>query len=309
MVDFEKMRMFVVVAENENMSNAAVELNITQPALSKIISRIEDDLGFKLFDRKGRSIKLNLRGKLFAEYCRKVLDQYEESVERIANIEDDYFEPVRLVTTFPNGDLTYISRCVDRFLQKFPKVPYQERRMLPNEALRSLQRGEADIVISDSVAAPNLDQCELVGFAVGVVLSKKNSLADRAILELADLRREPFVCTITCGVSDFDLTRRMCQSAGFSPHVVFSGDYERKIGSLIADNRGISLMGEGIFERWREDEGASQYWADEIVFRPLSDAACRLNFSLSVLKGRQLTLPARYLLRELIAEQTGLDQI
>jgi DNA-binding transcriptional LysR family regulator len=57
-----QLRHFQIVARLQHISRAAEELNITQPSLSIMISRLEDELGVRLFDRKGRSIKLNEAG-------------------------------------------------------------------------------------------------------------------------------------------------------------------------------------------------------------------------------------------------------
>lgn len=64
-MDFNSLQYFKVVAKYENMSRAAEELHITQPALSKSISLLEQSLGVDLFDRQGRAIKLNRYGKFF----------------------------------------------------------------------------------------------------------------------------------------------------------------------------------------------------------------------------------------------------
>lgn len=56
---------FKTVAHYENMSRAAEQLHITQPALSKSISQLEDSLGIQLFDRQGRTIRLNRYGRFF----------------------------------------------------------------------------------------------------------------------------------------------------------------------------------------------------------------------------------------------------
>lgn len=64
-MDFNSLQYFVLVAKYENMSRAAEILHITQPALSKSISLLEESLGVTLFERNGRSIKLNRYGQFF----------------------------------------------------------------------------------------------------------------------------------------------------------------------------------------------------------------------------------------------------
>lgn len=66
-MDLNSLLYFVTVAKFENMSRASEQLHLSQPALSKSIALLEDNLGVELFDRNGRSIKLNRYGKFFLE--------------------------------------------------------------------------------------------------------------------------------------------------------------------------------------------------------------------------------------------------
>lgn len=82
----KKLRYFLTVAECENMSQAAEKLYMAQPALSKVISGIEEDLGYYLFDRVGKRIVLNQNGKLFCKYARSILNDYENIRSSLAEL-------------------------------------------------------------------------------------------------------------------------------------------------------------------------------------------------------------------------------
>lgn len=73
---------FRTVAKNQHMTNAAEELRIAQPALSKTIARLEEDLGVPLFDRQGRSIKLNTFGQAFLRKVETALNALEDGRKR-----------------------------------------------------------------------------------------------------------------------------------------------------------------------------------------------------------------------------------
>ncbi len=66
-MEIQQLEYFKTVAEMQHMTQAAEKLNISQPALSKSISNIEQEIGVPLFDRQGRSINLNRYGKLFGK--------------------------------------------------------------------------------------------------------------------------------------------------------------------------------------------------------------------------------------------------
>lgn len=68
-MDVSALKYFIVAAQTEHMSRAAEKLNITQPSLSASIKRLEADIGFQLFDRTGRGIRLNEYGRIFLTPC------------------------------------------------------------------------------------------------------------------------------------------------------------------------------------------------------------------------------------------------
>ena len=66
-MEWNQLQKFLVVAKEENFSKAAIQLNMTQPSLSQTIKRLEDELGYQLFERDGKKIRLNESGKLFLQ--------------------------------------------------------------------------------------------------------------------------------------------------------------------------------------------------------------------------------------------------
>ncbi len=85
-MDFTSLIYFQTVAKYENMSRASEHLHISQPALSKSISLLEESLGVVLFDRYGRSIKLNRYGKFFLERTEIILREFERTKEDLQNM-------------------------------------------------------------------------------------------------------------------------------------------------------------------------------------------------------------------------------
>lgn len=82
-MDLNQLHYFVTVAETENVSKAAQKLFVTQSALSRAISRMETELGLKLFDRKPNTLLLNENGQLFLKYARQGLDTINSGVHAL----------------------------------------------------------------------------------------------------------------------------------------------------------------------------------------------------------------------------------
>src|SRR5260370_7137131 len=83
-MELRHLRYFVAVAEMENVSRAALKLHVSQPALSTQIRDLEDELGFMLFERTAKSVRLTDTGFLFLKEARAVLERTVEAVRNLA---------------------------------------------------------------------------------------------------------------------------------------------------------------------------------------------------------------------------------
>lgn len=82
-VELHQMRYFQCVARYESVSKAADELHVSQSALSKSISKLENELGVKLFDRRGKRISINENGLRFQQDVVRILDDIDSSIESL----------------------------------------------------------------------------------------------------------------------------------------------------------------------------------------------------------------------------------
>src|SRR5437870_4674623 len=81
-VELRHLRYFVAVAEMENVSRAALKLHVSQPALSRQIRDLEDELGFPLLERTAKSVSLTEAGRVFHAEARALLHQAEAAVKK-----------------------------------------------------------------------------------------------------------------------------------------------------------------------------------------------------------------------------------
>src|ERR1700752_1798408 len=81
-MELRHLRYFVAVGEEQHYNRAAQRLRVAQPALSRQIQDLEEELGFKLFDRLPRGVKLNSAGKLFLEAARRILQELSDAAAR-----------------------------------------------------------------------------------------------------------------------------------------------------------------------------------------------------------------------------------
>jgi len=85
-MELRHLRYFVAIGEEQHYGRAAHRLRVAQPALSRQIQDLEEELGFKLFDRLPRGVRLNSAGKLFLEDARRILQEISEAALRAGRV-------------------------------------------------------------------------------------------------------------------------------------------------------------------------------------------------------------------------------
>src|SRR5437016_75278 len=87
-MELRHLRYFVAVAEEENVSRAALKLHVSQPALSRQVRDLEEELGFELLERSAKSVRLTNGGRAFLDEARAVLQRAEAAVKKARAVAD-----------------------------------------------------------------------------------------------------------------------------------------------------------------------------------------------------------------------------
>lgn len=145
-IDFELYRIFYTVANNRNITAAAKELNISQPAISKSIKNLEDQLGGTLFIRTKRGVILTSEGKEFYNYIKK-------AIEYITSAENKFTDLINLETgCIRIGISTTLTKefllpYLEKFHKLYPNIDIMISTNISSELLTKLRNGLIDIVI------------------------------------------------------------------------------------------------------------------------------------------------------------------
>ena len=244
-IELRHLRYFLAVAKTLHFSRAAEQLGMAQPPLSQQIQRLEKLIGFALFERTTRGVKLTEVGEFLRERARDTLGKWEKDLEgarRLGRGEDG------VVTVSFSGSvmLTQLPGAIEEFRRRFPRVELRLRELttgLQQEALRS---GEVDVAfLRDGVAEEGLQMQTLLEERFLAVLPAPHQLARRKAIAMQMLREEPFVLfSRQLGSLAFDRTVGCCEDAGFYPRIVQETPQWPTILRLAAAGLGVSLAPE-----------------------------------------------------------------
>ena len=237
-MELSQVRYFVAAAQFQNLSKAARVLNITQPALSKSITKLEDELGVMLFDRLGKSVALNEYGERFLDYAINSLKELDDAVVAVKYKASN---PVLHLGLLVHSDK--FMRCLAGFSSANPTVSFRlehlehtahnvdtnvfDMLLYPQNHLQSKFKG--DIAYSDPFV---------------MVVHEANPIAQRESVRLIDAASQRIIF-IDHNNRVYDLPYHLCVSLDF--HIsdcIYTNSYEMQRW-LVANNIGICFLPQG----------------------------------------------------------------
>jgi len=143
-VDLDQLRYFLRVAERQNFTRAAEDLAISQPALSRSIQKLEEELGQPVFERKTRSVALTDAGTLLQSRAQHVLRILEDTK---AEITDDGQSGRVRVGAIPTIAPYFLPKNLREFAKKYPKATLTVQENTTDALLKCCAQGEIDLAI------------------------------------------------------------------------------------------------------------------------------------------------------------------
>lgn len=144
-MNFQNLEYFIAVARENNITRASEKLGISQQALSNQISRMEEDLGCKLFNRK-HGFQLTAAGKELLKSSDRILDIYKQTEQVINDISDNKRGELRIGITHTRGQ-TILPILLPEFTRMYPYVTLSITEGSTRLMEESLEHGDIDVLI------------------------------------------------------------------------------------------------------------------------------------------------------------------
>lgn len=247
-MEFQQLRYVCAVAETGSFSRAAERCNVAQPSLSQQVLKLEQDLGAKLFDRLGRSVRLTEAGRAFLPHARSILSEMETARSSVAENAAAVRGSVA-VGVIPTIAPYILPQCVLAFAKKYPEAKLRIVEETTPILLQSLRNLTVDLAI---LALPlrdkNLKLLPLRTEPLFAVLPKDHPRAAAGSLALRDLRGQPFVL-LRDGHCFRDLSIAACARARVTPRIAFESGQFNSLFGMVAAGVGITLAPEMAIDR------------------------------------------------------------
>ncbi len=280
-----QLQYFYAAAENMHITKAAEQLHVAQPALSQSIRRLENELGVKLFRKKGRNIVLTEYGEFVKEKLSTTLPVIEQIPEQLQEMADIRKHTIRINVLAAS---TLVTEALIRFQIQNPEIRFQvvqnaedinadinifttENYNIPEE------REDIYRIFTEHIflAAPDTERFRSAG---KILLS---DMCDESFISLAGSRTLRIICD------------RYCLQAGFTPRTVFESDSPQAVQNLIAAGLGV-----GFWPHYTWGRSAKK----SILLLPISNPDCKRDIILRLRKTMDSGYEDRMLFFDFLSE-------
>lgn len=242
-MDLRQARTFVTVAELGTISRAAQHLRIAQPALSRQIQNLEQELGLKLFDRAGGRLLLSGQGERLLGDCRELLTCASAVRERAQSLRHEDSGVLR-VAAAPGNIEGVFADFLHIYAKRYPKVQVKLIDAFGPQTLRMLERGEVNLGQSlvhaihptDRIASYPLGSLELLA-----ACHPKLAVGNVRAIEIESLAPYPLLLLD----AEFMLRRTFdaaCRLAGLKPNILLESRDPRTLVAMAEAGHGIAII-------------------------------------------------------------------
>ena len=294
LVEIEVLRWFQQVADGVTVTEVSDLAMVSQPAVSRALARLEDEVGTPLLRRSGRVLRPTAAGAVFKRHVDATVHALDDGLAAVHQLLDPESGTVSLAFQLSLGTWL-VPRVVRQFRRDHPSVSFRLQQSQDRLGSSLVASGQVDLELtSRRPRNPVVRWQPLFAEQLFLAVPPDHRLADEESTDLAEVRGEDFVMLR----QDWQLRRisdALCESAGFEPHVVYEGEDLPSIAGFVAAGLGVSIL-----PAMDADPGAPRPGAPHLV-QLTNDGASR-DIGLAWSSERRL-LPAAERFRTFVLDQ------
>src|SRR5579859_6196866 len=243
-MELRHLRYFLAVGEALNFTKAAAQLRVAQPALSRQVQALEDEIGVDLLRRSPRGVTLTAEGKLFLEEVRELLKRADESVEKVRALARGEYGELH-VGYAPAPTVEILPPALAAFQKAFPRVRVLLHDLSEQELIDGLQNGTLELAVmpgDTGLQSGGLEFEALRSYPICVALAPTHRFARLKSITLDAVAAEPLI-----GFNRKDYPEyyagldRLFGPLGIKPRFVVECDSSSSLITEVETGRGIAI--------------------------------------------------------------------
>lgn len=242
-MNLQQVRYFLELSKELHFWRTSEKMYITQSALSRHISALEQELGVQLFERNKRNVKLTPAGEFLSREWEKMLVEIENVHRHAKRICAGEIGEIRI--GYP-GSITYsvLPEVLEVFVRRYPELQVELIELVTMSLEQSLLNYRIDIGFKREPALNQaLDSRKIATDSFALVVPENHFLTEENFTDLSQVKDERFILASTRGKHPYaQLLRRIFLEYDFSPHIYFESEFGSTILGLVGKGLGISVM-------------------------------------------------------------------
>ena len=239
-MDIRHLRYFTTVADEGGVTKAAARLNVSQPALSRQIHALQDELGVDLFEPIGRNIQLTPQGQELLGVARRVIRDLEQFRDRASAYKAGRAGILRVAST-PQSIESILADGIAAFIAEHPEVQVQFIEGGGAEMSGLLKRGDADLVVSFFDLDQTLESRPYCRVPFWVVVPLDHRLAGRDVVDIREISADRLLALRSNFGSRY-LFETACRLVRMKPNIIHESNSAHTLIALAAAGHGIAVI-------------------------------------------------------------------
>ncbi|MBI6799030.1 LysR family transcriptional regulator [Pseudomonas syringae] len=241
-MDLANLNAFIAIAETGSFSGAGERLYLTQPAISKRIAGLEQQLNVRLFDRLGREVSLTEAGRALLPRAYQILNVLDDTRRALTNLTGEVTGRLTLATSHHIG-LHRLPPILRAFTRTYPKVALDIQFLDSEIAYEEILHGRAELAVITLAPEPHalIRAVPVWDDPLDFVAAPEHPLANSGPMKLEDIVRYPAVFP---GGNTFThhIVSGLCEAQGLKPNIAMSTNYMETIKMMVSIGLAWSVL-------------------------------------------------------------------
>lgn len=242
-MELRQLRYFLLLADELHFKKAAEKLFIVQPALSKQIKNLEEEIGVQLFNRSRRKVELTEAGRYFQEEIGKLVKQLEQVNNRVRLVSEGELGEIR-IGYVGSSIHTFLPDVISLLHEQYPKIHLYLDEMTSSAQLKALRSGALDLAFCRNPDLPGRFGRQLVfEESFSIVVPRNHPLTEGNFHSVGQLEPEVFILPKQSDGNDyFRLQLSILEDAGFTPNIAHETVHGHTALALVDQSFGVSIL-------------------------------------------------------------------
>lgn len=243
-MDIKVLSSFIAVSKHQSFSEAARELHTVQPAISRHILALEEELGVSLFKRTSRDVVITAAGEQLLKDAQEIIALTQQAKLQVKQADSGHLGTLK-IAHLSSACLTFMALLVRRYKTYYPDVHVALYEMTATEQIEAFSNKRIDIGFSRPL--PNGIKDDFKSHTIYIdklvaIVNEDHEMARLKSIKLKALRNEKFIIfNRNEALGLFDETITKCKQAGFSPNIISQPKHMQTLVTEVAAGLGVAI--------------------------------------------------------------------